>query len=165
MTHLAADGLSFSCHGYGRSCVDGKGYTGTPSRWGRQRPIPPRQVLAQPTKWVKNEVVRLKAVMPEAGCRTIVHYFSRRWKSQRQMTVSKPYVTDTCRRHEYLSLTARRKLKHRISRPMPNNCVWGCDLLVRKNRQGQPQLALGILNHASRACCGCIGCPTNPHGR
>ena len=116
-------------------------------------------------KWVKNEVVWLKAVMPEAGCRTIVHYFNWRWKSQRQMPVSKPCVTDTCRRHEYLSLTARRKRKHRISRPMPNNCVWGCDLLVRKNRQGQPQLALGILNHASRACCGCISCPTNPYGR
>ena len=114
-----------SCHGYGRACVDGKRYTGTPSRWGRQQPIPPRHVFVQPKKWVKNEVVWLKAVMPEAGCRTIVHYFSRRWKSRRQMTVSKPYVTDICRCHEYLSLTARRKLKHRISRPMPNNCVWG----------------------------------------
>ena len=46
------------------------------------------------------------------GLPEIVHYFSRRWKSQRQMTVSKPYVTDTCRRHEYLSLTAETEASH-----------------------------------------------------
>jgi hypothetical protein len=43
---------------------------------------------AQPKpKWVKTEVIRLKAVMPEAGCRTIAHHFNRRWTSRREMTV------------------------------------------------------------------------------
>jgi transposase InsO family protein len=35
---------------------------------------------------------------------------------------------------------------------MPRNRVWGCDLLVKTDRQGQPHLALAILDHASRAC-------------
>jgi transposase InsO family protein len=35
---------------------------------------------------------------------------------------------------------------------MPHNRVWGCDLLVKTDRQGQPHLALAILDHASRAC-------------
>jgi transposase InsO family protein len=68
------------------------------------------------------------------------------------MTVSKTYVADTCRKHQYLIYEARRKLKHRVPRPIPRNRVWGCDLLVKTDQQGQPHLALAILDHASRAC-------------
>lgn len=125
-------------------------------RW-RPRPrlfaTPPRRVFAQPKpKWVTHEIIQLKALMPQAGCRTIAHHFNRRWQSRRQITVSKTYVADTCRRHQYLILRARRKLKHRVPRPMPRNRVWGCDLLTKTDRQGQPHLALAILDHASRAC-------------
>ncbi len=35
---------------------------------------------------------------------------------------------------------------------MPRNRIWGCDLLVKTDRQGQPHLVLAILDHASRAC-------------
>jgi putative transposase len=112
----------------------------------RRHPIQPK-----PT-WVRHEVMRLKALLPHAGCRTIAHHFNRRWQARRQMTVSKTYVADTCRRHQYLTLRARRKLKHRVPRPMPRNRIWGCDLLTKTDRQGQPHLALAILDHASRAC-------------
>lgn len=37
--------------------------------------------------------------------------------------VSKTYVLDMRRRHQYLILTARRKLKCRVPRPMPCNRV------------------------------------------
>jgi hypothetical protein len=67
------------------------------------------------------------------------------------MTVSKTYVADTCRRHQYLILRARRKLKHRVPRPIPRNRIWGYDLLVKTDTEGQPHLALAILDHASRA--------------
>ena len=113
----------------------------------------PRPIFAQPKpQWVCTEVIRLKALMPHAGCRTIAHHFNRRWKSLRHMIVSKTYVADTCRKHQYLILTARRKLKHRVPRPMPRNRIWGCDLLVKTDRHGHPHLALAILDHASRAC-------------
>jgi transposase InsO family protein len=102
--------------------------------------------------WVRNEVIKLKALLPQAGCRTIAHCFNRRWASRRQMTVSKTYVADTCRRYQYLIYEARRKLKHSIPRPMPRNRVWGCDLLTKTDQRGQPHLALAILDHASRAC-------------
>lgn len=129
-------------------------------RHGRRRGLracvqtaPPRKVFAQPKPtWVKSEIIRLKALMPQAGCRTIAHHFNRRWKPRRQMTVSKTYVADMCRTHQYRILSARRKLKHRVPRPMPRNRIWGCDLLVKTDRQGQPHLALAILDHASRAC-------------
>lgn len=113
----------------------------------------PRRVFAQPKpKWVTHEIIRLKALMPQAGCRMIAHHFNQRWQSRRQMTVSKTYVADTCRRHQYLIHGARRKLKHRVPRPIPRNRVWGCDLLTKTHRQGQPHLALAILDHASRVC-------------
>jgi transposase InsO family protein len=101
---------------------------------------------------VQQDIIRLKALMPHAGCRTIAHHFNRRWTSRKHMTVSKTYVADMCRRHQYLILTARRKLKHRVPRPMRRNRVWGCDLLVKTDQKGQPHLALAILDHASRAC-------------
>ncbi len=123
-------------------------------RWGRaRRPAQSRKVFAQPKpRWVQQEIIRLKALMPQAGCRTIAHTFNRRWRGRRQMTVSKTYVAGMCRKQQYAILHARRKLKHRIPRPIPHNRVWGCDLLTKTDRHGQPHLALAILDHGSRAC-------------
>ena len=123
-------------------------------RWRHSGPTSSsRRVFAQPKpKWVRNEVIRLKAIMPQAGCRTIAHHFNRRWARRRQMTIGKSYVAGMLTKHHYLILEAHRKLKHRMPRPMPRNRVWGCDLLVKTDRQGQPFLALAILDHASRAC-------------
>ncbi|MBH0199885.1 MAG: transposase family protein [Nitrospira sp.] len=121
--------------------------------WSRQPTSAPRCVFAQPKpKWVKTEVIRLKALMPQAGCRTIAHYFNRRWKARRHMTVSKTYVADTCRKHQYKVLHARRRLKHRVPRPMRRNRLWGCDLLVKTDSIGQRHVAIAVLDHASRAC-------------
>jgi putative transposase len=90
--------------------------------------------------------------MPQAGCRTIAHYFNRQWQSRRHMTARKTYVAGTCRKQQYAILRARRTLKHRIPRPMRRNRVWGYDLLVKTDRDGRAHLALAILDHASRAC-------------
>jgi transposase InsO family protein len=68
------------------------------------------------------------------------------------MTESKTYVADLVSRQHYLILEVRRKIKHRVPRLMPCNRIWGCDLLVKTDRPGQPHLALAILDHASRAC-------------
>jgi transposase InsO family protein len=97
-------------------------------------------------------VIRLKALMPEAGCRTIAHLFNRRCSASRSMTIGKTYVEDTLRRHQYLILEVRQKLKHRMPRPLPRNLIWGCDLMVKTDQQGQSHLVLAILDHASRAC-------------
>lgn len=114
---------------------------------------PPRRFLAVPKpKWVRQEVIRLKALMPQVGCRTIAHHFNRRLAARRDMTVSKTYIADTCRRHQYLIYEARRKLKHRMPRPIPRNRIWGCDLLTKTDQDGRAQLALAIVDHASRAC-------------
>lgn len=76
----------------------------------------------------------------------------RRWNSRRQMTVSKTYVADMCRKQQYEILRARRTLKDRVPRPMRRNRVWGCELLVTTDASGQPHLTLAILDHGSRVC-------------
>ncbi len=103
-------------------------------------------------QWVRTEVIRLKTLMPEAGCRTIAHLFNRRFRTTRDMTVGKTYVADTLRRHQHLILEARRRLKHRRPRPVPRNLIWGLDLTVHADASGARHLILGILDHASRAC-------------
>lgn len=113
----------------------------------------PRRFRAVPKpKWVRHEVITLKALMPHVGCRTIAHHFNRRWSARRDMTVSKTYVADTCRRHQYLIYEARKKLKHRVPRPIPRNRIWGCDLLTKTDQDRQTHLALALVDHASRAC-------------
>lgn len=85
-------------------------------RWGhRTASTVSRLVFAQPKpKWVRHEVIRLKALIPEAGCRMLAHHFNRRWRQRKHMTVSKTYVADLCRKQQYLIYEARRKRKHRI---------------------------------------------------
>ena len=49
----------------------------------------PSPIRAQPKpRWVRNEVIKLKALMPQAGCRTIAHCFNRRWAVRREMSPS-----------------------------------------------------------------------------
>lgn len=114
---------------------------------------PTRRPHAPPKpRWVRDELIRLKALMPEAGCRTIALCFNRRFAERRQMTVGKTFVACTMSRHERLILEARRKLKHRVPRPIPRNLIWGMDLLTKTDAHGRPHVVLAILDHASRAC-------------
>jgi transposase InsO family protein len=101
---------------------------------------------------VRKEIIRLKALMPNAGCRTIAHLFNRRVRATRGMTVGKTYVADTVRRQQYLIVEVRQKLKHRIPRPVPRNLIWGLDLTVKADSTGARHLILAIVDHASRAC-------------
>src|SRR5207237_9791027 len=100
--------------------------------WGSRRCQPEcGHRYAQPKPaWVRREVVRLKALLPQAGCRTIAHSFNRRFAVSRHMTVGKTYVADTIRRQQYAIVVVRRKIKHAVPRWLPRNCTWGLDLPV-----------------------------------
>ena len=52
--------------------------TGSPTRRPHALPKP---------RWVRQEIIRLKALMPDAGCRTIMHSFN--LADRRSMTVGK----------------------------------------------------------------------------
>lgn len=124
-------------------------------RWWQRRPRPfwpspktggpSRRPHAPPKpRWVRDELIRLKALMPEAGCRTIAHRFNRRFAERRQMTVGKTYVAATLHRQQYAVLCLRRTLKHHVPRRVPRNLIWGMALLGRKRGTGYFSLVFSV---------------------
>ena len=101
--------------------------------------------------WVRHEVLRLKALMPNSGCRKIADSFNRRFESTRHMTVGKSYVSNTIRKHHYEIAILRRKIKNAKPKAVPLNLVWALDLTGKTTLDGQTQLILSIIEHASRA--------------
>jgi transposase InsO family protein len=114
--------------------------------FGRQTPKP---------AWVQREIVRMKALMPEAGCRRIADTFNRRFARhkavKRRATVGKSFVAETIRHHRYEIDVERRKIKHRVPPAMPRNVVWAMDLTGKGDTAGDTHLILGLIDHGSRA--------------
>src|SRR5882672_11859514 len=68
--------------------------------------------------WVKKGVIRLKALMPEAGCRRIANSFNRRFAAKRRMTVGKTFVSELLRKHRYEIDIVRRQIRNAQPRPV-----------------------------------------------
>jgi len=102
--------------------------------------------------WVRREIIRLKALMREAGtCRAIADIFCRRFAERRNMTVGRTYVAAVIRMHRYEIETVRRQIKTAKPKPMPKNHIWALDLTGKVTTGGSTRMILGILEHASRA--------------
>ena len=101
--------------------------------------------------WVVREIIRLKALMPDAGCRSIANIFNRRFAVSRKMTVGKTFVADTMRRHRYSIEILRRKLKHRVPPFLPRNFIWGLDLTGKTDVAGDLHMIFGLIDQGSRA--------------
>jgi len=100
--------------------------------------------------WVKKRVIRLKALMPQAGCRTIAHAFNR-MHEQKGMTVGKSYVNGIVKAHQYEIQVLRRRIKHKRPKALPHNLIWGVDLAGKTDATGKLHNILGIIEHQSRA--------------
>lgn len=109
--------------------------------------------------WVVREIIRLKALMPDAGCRSIANIFNRRCAVSRKMTVSKTFVADTIRRHRYEIEIVRRKIKHRVPPSLPRNIVWGLDLTGKTDAAGDLHMTFGLIDHGSRALLNLVALP------
>lgn len=123
------------------------------SRMGRQKSLDAPLLSmrgAKKPEWVAREIIRMKALMPQAGCRSLVGSFNRRFV-HRGMSVGKSYVNDTLRKHKYEIRLLRKRLKHRRPRPMPLNRVWAMDLTGKADTAGRGHHILGLLEHGSRA--------------
>ena len=106
--------------------------------------------------WVRKEVLRLKALMPEANCRGIADIFCRRFALRRGMIVRKTFVSDLIRDHLHEIAVLRRKIKNRRPRRVPKNLIWGLDLTGKTDARGQLHSILGMLDHGTRAELGLI---------
>ncbi len=60
-------------------------------------------------KWVRQAVIRLKALQPDDGCRAIAAAFNRNYR-HRRMTVGKSYVAKIFNEHQLEILAWRRKI-------------------------------------------------------
>jgi transposase InsO family protein len=100
-------------------------------------------------QWVVDNVIYLKAMMPNTGCGTIANTFNRVYAAKGE-TVSKTFVYEKLKAHQYAVKALRRKLKHKKPKPIPVNQTWGMDFCQVK-LNGQQNLVLGIIDHGSRA--------------
>lgn len=121
---------------------------------GRRKAEPPNKPFPRHPKkpdWVKKEIIRMKALMLDMGCRKLADSFNRRFAHSRQMTVGKTYVNGVIRDHQYEIQVLRKQIKHKQPRVLPVNLVWGVDLTGKKDTQNKTHNILSILDHGSRA--------------
>ncbi|MDB5814482.1 MAG: Integrase core domain protein [Rhodocyclales bacterium] len=118
------------------------------SGWRTQPASPLRRRRPKPA-WVEPEVIRLKAHMPQAGCRHIAHTFNR-LHAQRGTCVGKSHVAKLVRKHRYAIDMARRRIKHHIPAPMPRNRIWAMDLTGKGDTASSTHQILGLIDHGSR---------------
>jgi len=104
----------------------------------------------QKPDWLKREIIRLKAHMPQAGCRAIADICNRRFSASRKTTVGKTYVHETLQRHAYEVQMLRRKLKHAKPKTVPRNFIWGLDLTGKTDANRNLHFIFGIIDHGSR---------------
>jgi len=114
-------------------------------------PPPPRVHPPKPP-WVRREVLRLKALMPQAGCRRIALTFNRLYRVRRGMTVGKTFVAGALRDNGQTVLRLRREIKHRRPRPLARNVIWALDWTWIPGPDGKAKPVLGVLDHGSRTC-------------
>jgi transposase InsO family protein len=100
--------------------------------------------------WVTKEIIRLKALMAEAGCRKIAYTFNRRFSQSKQMTVSKTYVNEIIRKHNYEIQILKKKIKNTKPKSVPHNLIWGMDFTGKTDNQGNFHNILGIIEHKTR---------------
>jgi putative transposase len=108
------------------------------------------QTRAKP-EWVRQEVLRLKALMTHSGCRKIADAFNRKFEVSRKMTVGKTYVSNTIRQYYYEIQVLRKHIKNAKPKAVPKNLVWAIDLTGKATLDGNTRMILGIIEHASRA--------------
>ncbi|MFN0316687.1 MAG: integrase core domain-containing protein [Burkholderiales bacterium] len=104
--------------------------------------------------------MRLKALMPAAGCRTLSLVFNRRHALHRKMTVGKSFVADTVRKHRYEIQVIRRQIKHRPPPPLPRNVIWAMDLTGKGDSSGNLHAVLGVMDHGTRALLALVSLPS-----
>lgn len=99
--------------------------------------------------WVTDELIRLKAHLPEAGCRTLAMTFNRLFADLDE-SVGKTWVAQTIQKHRYEIRVLRRKIKKRPAYDVPKGKYWGIDLTQVADAQKHQHTIFGVCEHHSR---------------
>ncbi|WP_152223094.1 integrase core domain-containing protein [Pseudomonas sp. SCB32] len=105
---------------------------------------------ARKPAWIIDELIRLKALMPTAGCRRMADTFNRLHAQRRQITVSKSFVAYMLRRERYAVECKRRELRRLKPSTSIRNTVWALDLTGKQDIHGQRHNILGLIDHGTR---------------
>lgn len=100
--------------------------------------------------WVLQEVLRLKAHLPQASCRTLAYIFNRQFEHKAQ-SVGKTFVGCTIRNHLYDIQLLRKQIKNKPPNQVAYNRYWGMDITFVDNKP-----VLGVIEHHSRKLLGLI---------
>jgi putative transposase len=111
--------------------------------------------------WMKQEVVRLKALMGnKTGCRAVAITFNRLHGPQ--ATVGKTYVSDVIKNNQYRLVCLIRDIRNKSPASVEVNAIWAMDLTFHTATSGETNMhkclkknnatlpILGILDHGSR---------------
>ncbi len=109
----------------------------------------PRLTRPKPP-WARHQALRLKALMPDHGCRKIAETFNATFR-HRGLTVSKSWVAEVLKKEDNRLADIRRAIRRRKPRMMPRNRIWGLDLTF-VSQHGQQRTILGMVDHGTRAC-------------
>lgn len=101
--------------------------------------------------WVREEILRLKRLMSDAGCRGIEIIFNRRFAFASGLTVSKTYVAKVFLAERYQVQRRRHRMRQEPPKLWPHNARWGLDLTSLHGHDGRRHWILGIVEYASRA--------------
>ena len=128
-----------------------------PPKFGRRKSKADKKIFyhCQPKPaWVRKEIIRLKALMPEAGCRYIASLFNRKYAAVKNMTVGKTFVSHVIQKHAYEIQILRKKIKNSRPKPLPKNLIWGMDITGKTDDHKNLHNILGIIEHKSRVSLG-----------
>jgi len=120
------------------------------SLFNKAKPLPFRTFQRKP-KWVKREVIRIKAHAEKSGCRAVADIFNRHHVAT-GFSVSKSYVATILRNHQSEILNLRKVWRRKTPRRMSKNRIWGVDLTGVMNSENTVTNIFGIIDHGTRKC-------------
>lgn len=97
--------------------------------------------------WVQAELVRLKAGMPNAGCRVVARTFNRLHPN---LSVGKTFVANFTASHQHEIAQLRRQIRSAQPRAVHVNHTWAMDMTFFTDDQQTTHAAIGIIDHGSR---------------
>lgn len=95
--------------------------------------------------WIRLEILRLKAHMPQAGCRCVARTFNR---LHPDASVGKTFVAQLIAHHQHHIADLRRQIRSAQPRVVAVNHTWAMDLSFCTDEQQRTHAAVGILDHA-----------------
>ena len=106
---------------------------------------------ARKPDWVREELIRLSALMRGQSRRAVARTFNRLYAERFGVSVGSSFTCEFLKSHAVQVLRLRRELKARPPRIVPICHTWAMDLMFFTDDTKVTHASLGIIDHGSRA--------------